>query len=85
MKELRNKYKRWYRKYRKLLRRLHNGILYAITTIFFAGCLGSMIAIGSMTAQGCTLKDYAVAAGILVVSVVWFTIFFAVNCDYEGR
>lgn len=70
---------------RHLSRRLHNGILYAITTIAFSGCFGSMIAIGSMTAQGCTLKDYAVAAGILAVSMVWFTVFFAANCDYEGR
>lgn len=70
---------------RKFLRRLHNGILYAITTVFFAGCFGSMFAIGTMTAQGYTPKDYAVAAGILVLSMVWFTIFFAANCNYEGR
>lgn len=61
---------------RKVLHRLHNGILYAITTVFFAGCFGSMFAIGTMTTQGHTLKDYAVAAGILIVSMIWFTIFF---------
>lgn len=80
-----HKYKRWCRRHRKLLRRMHNGILYAITTVFFTGCFGSMIAIGTMRAQGYTLKDYAVAVGILVLGMIWFAVFFSVNCDYEGR
>lgn len=68
---------------RKLLRRVHDGILYAITTIAFIGCFGAICTMASMTAQGYTIKDFIIAAAILLLSMVWFTIFFAANC--EGR
>lgn len=68
---------------RKLLRRLHDGILYAITTIAFIGCFGSICTIGSMTAQGYTIKDFIIAVGILLLCGLWLAVFWTANC--EGR